>query len=127
MYRYNTNYTIQYLVNDLHWLSISAHVTYTVLLIVAKSQLGLALKYLCEHNMSEPLSARSSRPVQLADRSSINCIFFPYSQCQKGEQQQNQSKPWTTTERFGHVLRFWKMILIYLCPVLLCPRTGPLL
>src|SRR6218665_2765768 len=65
MYRYNT---IQYMVNDLHWLPISAHVTHTVLLIVAKSQLGLALKYLCEYNMSKLLSARSSRPVQLADR-----------------------------------------------------------
>src|SRR6218665_386302 len=63
MYRYNT---IQCMVNDLHWLPISAHVTHTVLLIVAK--LGLALKYLCEYNMSKPLSARSSRPVQLADR-----------------------------------------------------------
>src|SRR6218665_1400749 len=55
------------MINDLHWLPISAHVTYTLLLIVAKSQLGLALKYLCEL-MTKPLSARSSRPVQLADR-----------------------------------------------------------
>ena len=36
------------MINDLHWLSISAHVTYKDLLIVPKSKLGLALKYLCE-------------------------------------------------------------------------------
>lgn len=53
------------------------------------------------------LSGKEHLPFHIS--SSINCIFFPYAQCQKGEQQQNQSKPWTTTERFGHVLRFWKM------------------
>ena len=34
--------------HELHWLPIVAHVRHKVLLLVAKSQQGLALKYLCE-------------------------------------------------------------------------------
>src|SRR6218665_2881409 len=37
-----------YMINDFHWVPISAHVTYKDMLLVAKSQLGLASKYLCE-------------------------------------------------------------------------------
>ena len=55
---------------DLHWLPILARVRYKVLLVVAKSQKGLALRYLCEL-MSKPLSARSSRPLCSADRSHL--------------------------------------------------------
>src|SRR6218665_368482 len=53
-----------YMFKDLHWLPILARVRYKVLLLVAKSQQGLAPKYLCEL-MSKPLSnsARSSCPL----------------------------------------------------------------
>src|SRR6218665_1191050 len=37
-----------YMINDFHWVPISAHVTYKDMFQVAKSQLGLASKYLCE-------------------------------------------------------------------------------
>src|SRR6218665_3679494 len=40
---------------------------YKGLLLVAKSQQGLAPRYLCAL-MSKPLSARSSRPLRSADR-----------------------------------------------------------
>src|SRR6218665_337676 len=56
-----------YMINELHWLPILARVRYKVLHLVAKSQQGLAPKYLCEL-MSKPPSARSSRPLRSADR-----------------------------------------------------------
>jgi len=56
-----------YMINELHWLPILARVRYKVLLPVAKSQQGVAPKYLYEL-MSKPLSARSSRPLRSADR-----------------------------------------------------------
>src|SRR6218665_844251 len=37
-----------YMINDLHRVPISAHVTYRDMFLVAKSQPGLASKYLCE-------------------------------------------------------------------------------
>src|SRR6218665_1049704 len=37
-----------YMIDELHWLPILARVRYKVLLLVAKSQQGLAPKYLCE-------------------------------------------------------------------------------
>src|SRR6218665_2241567 len=52
---------------ELHWLPILARVRYKVLLLVAKSQEGLAPRYLCEL-MSKRISARSSRPLRSADR-----------------------------------------------------------
>jgi len=48
-----------YIINDLHWLPVLAHVWYKVLLLVVKSQQGLAPKYLWEL-MSKLLSAYSS-------------------------------------------------------------------
>src|SRR6218665_1228907 len=59
--------TSDYMIEELHWLPILARVRYKVLLLVAKSQQGLAPRYLCEL-MSKPLSARSSRPLRSADR-----------------------------------------------------------
>ena len=53
-----------YMINELHWIPILALVRYKVLLLVAKSQQGLAPKYLCEL-MSKPPSARSSRRCAL--------------------------------------------------------------
>src|SRR6218665_482273 len=55
------------MIKELHWLPILARVRYKALLLVAKSQQGLAPRYLCEL-MSKPLSARSSRPLRSADR-----------------------------------------------------------
>src|SRR6218665_1875716 len=54
-----------YMINELHWLPILARDRYKVLLLVAKSQQGLAPKYLCEL-MCKPPSA--SRPLRSADR-----------------------------------------------------------
>src|SRR6218665_3196022 len=62
-------------IKDLHWLPILARVRCTVQLLVAKSQQGLAPKYLCEL-MSKPLSARSSCPLRFADRCHL---FVPWS------------------------------------------------
>src|SRR6218665_204483 len=58
------------MIKELHWLPILARVRCKVLLLVAKSQQGLAPKYLFEL-MSKPLSARSSRPLRSADRSDL--------------------------------------------------------
>src|SRR6218665_1491946 len=63
------------MINELHWLPILARVRYKVLLLVAKSQQGLAPKYLCEL-MSIPPSARSSRPLRSADRCDL---LIPWS------------------------------------------------
>src|SRR6218665_2409844 len=67
----------EYMINELHWLQILAIVRYKVLLLVAKSQHGLAPKYLCEL-MSKPQSARSSRPLRFADRCGLLIIMVPY-------------------------------------------------
>src|SRR6218665_1824122 len=64
-----------YMINELHWLPILARVRYKVRLLVAKSQQGLAPKYLCEL-MSKPPSARSSRPLRSADRCDL---LIPWS------------------------------------------------
>src|SRR6218665_1198689 len=53
---------------------LGLHRPYKVLLLVAKSQQGLTLKYFCEL-LSKPLSARSSRPLRSADR----CDLVPWS------------------------------------------------
>src|SRR6218665_2232277 len=49
----------------LHSLPILVRIRYKVLLLIAKSQQGLAPKYLCEL-MSKPLSANSYRPLRSA-------------------------------------------------------------
>src|SRR6218665_3408204 len=64
-----------YMINELHWLPILTRVRYKVLLLVAKSQQGLAPKYLCEL-MSKPPSARSSRPLHSGDRCDL---LIPWS------------------------------------------------
>src|SRR6218665_2251008 len=56
-----------YMIKELHWLPILARVRYKVLLLVAKSQQGLALRYLSVL-MSKPLSALSSHLLRSADR-----------------------------------------------------------
>ena len=45
------------MINELHWLPILALVSYKVLLLVAKSQQGLAPKYLCELMFKPPSAA----------------------------------------------------------------------
>src|SRR6218665_3556626 len=64
-----------YMISELHWLPILARVRYKVLLLVAKSQQGLAPKYLCEL-ISKPPSAHSSRPLRSADRCDL---LIPWS------------------------------------------------
>src|SRR6218665_849934 len=59
----------------LPWIPILARVRYKVLLLVAKSQQGLAPKYLCEL-MSKPPSACPSRPLRSADRCDL---LIPWS------------------------------------------------
>ena len=56
--------TTSSLIKELHWLPVLARVRYKILLLVAKSQQGLAPKYLCDL-MYKPLSARSFRPLLL--------------------------------------------------------------
>jgi len=64
-----------YMINEMHWLPISARVRYKVLLLAAKSQQGLAPKYLSQL-MFTPLPARSSRPLRSADRCDL---LIPWS------------------------------------------------
>src|SRR6218665_3390709 len=75
-----------YMINELHWLQSLARVRYKVLLLVAKSQQGLAPQYLFEV-MSKPPSAA---PL-------VRCALLIV------------------------------VIFLYLGPVLLYPRIGPLL
>src|SRR6218665_4064255 len=61
------SYISDYMIKDLHWLPFLVRVRYKVLLLVAKSQQGLASKYLCKLT-SKTLYARFSRPLRSADR-----------------------------------------------------------
>src|SRR6218665_399807 len=66
-----------HMIKELHWLQILARVKYNykVLLLVAKSQQGLAPRHLHVRELiSKPLSARSSRPLRSADR----CDLIPW-------------------------------------------------
>ena len=57
-----------FMVNQLHWLPFPARIQFKVLVMVLKSKLGLAPKYLGDHIRS-PLSASSHRPLRSLDRS----------------------------------------------------------
>ena len=52
---------------QLHWLPLSARIQFKVLILMLKSQLGLAPKYLC-HQILRPLSVTSLRPLRSSDR-----------------------------------------------------------
>ena len=56
-----------YMTDVLHWLPVASRIQYKVLLLVLRTQQGLAPKYLCDL-MRKPLSAVSSRPLRSADR-----------------------------------------------------------
>ena len=56
-----------YMTEVLHWLPITSRIHYKILLLVSKSQLGLAPKYLSDF-MHKPLSATSARPLRSTDR-----------------------------------------------------------
>ena len=56
-----------YMTEVLHWLPITSRIHYKILLLVSKSQLGLAPKYLLDF-MHKPLSATSARPLRSTDR-----------------------------------------------------------
>src|ERR1043165_2440068 len=52
---------------QLHWLPLSVRIQLKVLILMLKSQLGLAPKYLC-HQILRPLSATSKLPLRSSDR-----------------------------------------------------------
>ena len=57
-----------FMVNQLHWLPLSARIQFKVLALVLKSKLGLAPKYLTDF-IRPPLSASSHRPLRSWDQS----------------------------------------------------------
>ena len=57
----------------LHWPLVASRIHYKVLLLVLRTQQGLAPKYLCDL-MRKPLSAVSSRPLRSADR--LDLLIF---------------------------------------------------
>ena len=56
-----------FMAEQLHWLPLSVRIQFKVLILVLKSQLGLAPKYLC-HKILRPISATSLRPLRSSDR-----------------------------------------------------------
>ena len=56
-----------FMVNQLHWLPLSARIQFKVLALFLKSKLGLAPKYLTDL-IRPPLSASSHRPLRSRDR-----------------------------------------------------------
>ena len=56
-----------YMSEVLHWLPITLRIRYKIVLLVSKSQLGLAPKYLSDL-MRKPLSATSHRLLRSMDR-----------------------------------------------------------
>src|SRR5688572_6914766 len=56
-----------FMAEQLHWLPLSVRIQFKVLIIMLKSQLGLAPKYLC-HQILRPLSATSKRLLRSSDR-----------------------------------------------------------
>ena len=56
-----------FMTEQLHWLPLSARIQFKVLILVIKSQMGLAPKYLCDQ-IHRPLSATSLRPLRSSDR-----------------------------------------------------------
>jgi hypothetical protein len=56
-----------YMIEVLHWLPITSRIQYKILLLVSKSRLGLAPKYLSDL-MRQPLSATSARPLRSTGR-----------------------------------------------------------
>ena len=59
-----------FMINQLHWLPLSARIQYKVLSLVLKSKLGLAPMYLSDLIRS-PLSASSHRPLRSLDRADL--------------------------------------------------------
>src|SRR6218665_3041066 len=56
-----------YMTEILHWLPIASRIKFKVLLLVSKSQLGLAPSYLTDF-MRKPMSSVSARPLRSTDR-----------------------------------------------------------
>ena len=56
-----------FMTEQLHWLPLSVRIQFKVLILVLKSQMGLAPKYLCDQ-IHRPLSATSLRPLRSSDR-----------------------------------------------------------
>ena len=52
---------------QLHWLPLTARIQLKVLVLICRSYLGLAPKYLCD-SIRRPTSAASLRPLRSSDR-----------------------------------------------------------
>jgi len=63
-----------YMTEVLHWLPIASRIKFKVLLLVFKSQLGLAPSYLIDF-MLKPMSSTSACPLRSTDRL---YIFVPH-------------------------------------------------
>ena len=57
-----------FMAEQLHWLPLSVRIQFKVLILMLKSQLGLAPKYLCHQILRPPPSAISKRPLTSSDR-----------------------------------------------------------
>ena len=62
-----------FMINQLHWLPLTARIGFKVLILVLKSKLGIAPKYLRDHIRS-PLSSVSHRPLRSLVR---HTLFVP--------------------------------------------------
>ena len=62
-----------FMINQLHWLPLTARIQFKVLVLVLKSKLGIAPKYLRDHIRS-PLSSVSHRPLRSLVR---HTLFVP--------------------------------------------------
>lgn len=56
-----------FMTDVLHWLPVPSRIQYKILLLVSRTQQGMAPKYLCDL-MRKPLSSLSSRPLRSSDR-----------------------------------------------------------
>jgi len=66
------------MINDLHWRPVLACVRYKVLLLVAKSQQGLAPKYLCELLADRGLCLNLYLPAPLICCALLIVVIFLY-------------------------------------------------
>src|SRR6218665_2210860 len=62
-----------FMINQLHWLPLSAHLEFKILVLVLKSKLGVAQKYLMEH-IRFTLPATSHRPLRFSE---WQVLFIP--------------------------------------------------
>ena len=64
-----------FMINQLHWLPLTARIQFKVLVLVLKSKLGIAPKYLRDHIRS-PLSSVSHRPLRSLVRHTLFVLLY---------------------------------------------------